>query len=494
MSNMHIKNPLSEQYKTHAKKVSLGKMFELLDIRPTPLQEHLTTLFDDRIEDWNEANIAASRRQGKTFSAAVVAVLELLKINSSTMVVSKSAKSTSVIFNEILRMLRVLGIKPTKINSNQYSLQLNDSILKCTVYKTMETLLGNKASLIILDECGTYEYTEELDINIMPMRADYSVYEDTNKFVAKVLRISSPREIGSDFYYDFIAGYEGRPKDLHHTDLFITKRGIASMRFSIYDSPLATTQLIESLRASNDEDTWKTEYMAEFIHMNSISAFNMFNPLSNTFNFSKLANKINSTTNYLGFNGSTSNPPARLKGFLGLDVGYRDNSAVIVGTVIDNDIYILDSFAKSHMTSKEFAEEIQSIIDKWSVGPLPLDFSEGANYIDPSAALMSADLINTYDIPVLPGYNKVRDGISLMNTAFKNKQLYINDELTELVDQIGMLAYKESIVGSINRNSGDPFVRIKGHHFDSVHAMRYMVTSLQQYWGVARDITTDDDW
>jgi len=481
---MQIKNPLSEQYKKHAKTVSLGRLFKLLEVEPTPMQDHLIDLFDGRLEEWNEVNIAASRRQGKTYSAAIVAILELLKVNSSTMVISKSAKSTGVIFNEILRMLRVLGLKPTKVNSNQYSLQLNDSILRCTVHKTMETLLGNKASLIILDECGTYEYEEDVNLNIAPMKLDYGTYKETNKFVAKMLRISSPREIGSDYYYSFIAGLEGRPKDLHYTDLYINSKGICSMRFSIYDSPLATPELIESIKASNDKETFETEFLAKFIHMNSISAFNMFNVDANTFSMQTLSNAIGGlTTESLGF---ASNTTTRFKGFLGLDVGYRDNSAIIVGTVIDNKIYILDSFAKSYMTSEEYATEVQNMIDKWSFGSFPLDFSEGANYIDPSAALMAADLSNTYDIAVLPGFNKVRDGISLMNTAFKNKELLINSELTELIDQISMLAYKESIIGSVNKTSGDPFVRIKGHHFDSAHALRYLVTSLQLYWGYAR--------
>ena len=87
----------------------------------------------------------------------------------------------------------------------------------------------------------------------------------------------------------------------------------------------------------------------------------------------------------------------------------------------------------------------------------------------------------------MPGYNKVREGISLMNTAFKTQSLYINKELTFLIDQITMLAFKEAIIGSINKNVGDPFVRIKGHHFDTLHALRYMSTSIMMYWGYANE-------
>ena len=488
---MQIKNKLSEDYKLHSADVSLSKLYELLDVIPTPMQQGLIELWDNRLQDFSEVNIAASRRQGKTFSAAITCVRELLIVNSSTMVVSKSAKSVAVLFNEVLRLLRVLGLKPTKVNSNQYSLQLNDSILKCTVHRTMETLLGNKASLIVLDECGTYSYSEDVNINLLPMRNDYSTYEDTAMFVAKILRISSPREIGSDFFYDNIKGKINKPSSAKETEVHISPKGVCTMTFSIYDSPLANPQLIESLKATTDSEVWQTEFLSKFIHMNSISAFSMFNDNTNTFELNELVNRIGkgSAAN-LGFHFD-SMQDSKLQGFLGLDVGFRDNSAIVVCTVIDNSIYILDGFEQSHMTSKEFAHEITSMMLKWENGSLPLDFGEGAIYIDKTAAMMSADLNITYDIPALPGFNKVREGISLMNTGFKTNKLFINKDLTGLIDQVSMLAFKEAAIGSVNKNMGDPFVRVKGHHFDIVHAMRYVTTSIMKYWGYANESTIE---
>ena len=227
--------------------------------------------------------------------------------------------------------------------------------------------------------------------------------------------------------------------------------------------------------------------------MNSISAFSMFNVDSNTFNLQDLIKKVGKgSLSSMGFHNLSSAEGSVLQGFLGLDVGFRDNSAIVVGTVIDNNIYILDAYEQAHMTSKEFAEGIQAIILKWQTGDLPLDFGEGAIYIDKTAAMMTADLNTTYDIPAMPGYNKVREGISLLNTGFKTQKLFINEDLTFLIDQITMLAFKEAMVTSINKNSGDPFVRVKGHHFDVVHAFRYMVTSLMMYWGIATEV--DDTW
>ena len=487
---MQITNKRLVDYQRHASSVSLAKLYELLDIEPTPLQKAMIELFDDNIEDWNELNISASRRYGKTFSTAILIVRELLIVNSSTMAISKSSKAVSVLFNEVLRLLRVLGIKPTKINSNSYMIQVNESVFRATPYKTVDTLLGNSATLIVGDEIGTYNVAEEMAITLLPMRNDAGAYTDTNMFVSKVVRISSPRAIGSDYYYDFIKGLEGRPKDLEKGKVYISPKGICSLNYDIYSSPLVTPQLVESLKQSTDEDVWKTEYLAKFIHMGAASAFSQFEQRNNTFNLSKLIKSVGGNIRNLGFNlECLSEGSPRLQGFLGIDVGFRDESSIIVGTVIDNKIYILDTFSSPYLTTKEFAKEIKDMMLKWQLHELALDFTEGAIYIDKSAALTSADLTVTYDIPTIPGYNKVRDGISLINTGFSSHKVFINEDLVELIDEIETLTFKENLVGGLNKNQGDPFIRVKGNHHDRVHAMRYLVTSLMMYWGIAVEET-----
>lgn len=492
---LQIINKRLQLYREHANSVSLGKLYEILDMEPTPLQSAMVELFDNRLEDWNELNIAASRRFGKTMSASILAVRELLLVNSSTICISKSSKSVGVLFNEILRLLRVLGIRPTKVNSNNYTLQVNESYFKATPFKTMDTLLGNFATLIIADESGVYAAEEEMAINLLPMRNDAGSYENTGMFVAKTVRISSPRSLGSDFYYVMLKGYEDKPKELGLKDIYISPKGYCSLTYSIYDSPLVSPELIESLKQTTDGDVWKTEYLAKFINMGAASAFDRFNQGDNTFNLEELTKRIGGTSlESLGFNfESMSESSPRLQGFLGIDIGWRDSSSVIVGTVIDNKIYVLDAFASPYLTTKELAGEIQNIITKWSSLPLPLDFSNGAIYIDKTAALTSADLNNTYDIPAMPGYNKVKEGISLINAGFKTKKVYINEALGDLVDEIETLSYKENIVGALSKTSGDPFVRLKGKgHHDRVHAMRYMVTSIMMYWGYATEASELD--
>lgn len=491
---LKLRNPLSESYIQHREQVSLGKLYALLDIEPTPLQDAMIELFDNKIDEWSELNIAASRRFGKTFSQAVLIVRELLIINSSTMVVSKSSKSVGVLFNEVLRLLRVLGVKPTKINSNNHTLQLNDSIFRATPVKTMDTLLGQKMSLGIIDEAGVFPYTEDYDITMKPMRLDFGSNEDTKRFNAKIVRVSSPRSIGSNFYYDIIKGYVSKPKALGLKDIYISPEGVCSLTYSIHDSPLITPNLIEAIKASTDKDTYATEYLAKFIHMGAASAFSQFNKEHNLFTVPELLKNIGGgPISKLGFNISAiSEGSPRLQGFVGLDIGWRDSSAIIIGTVIDNKIYIVDAFASPYLTTKEFAEQIHEMLTKWQTHELSLDFGEGAIYIDKTAAMTTADLNTTYDIPAMPGFNKVREGVSLINEGFRANNLYINEDLTDLIDEIDTLAFKENIIGGLNKTQGDPFIRPSQGHHDRVHAMRYLVTSIMMYWGIANQSTELD--
>ena len=54
---MLIKNKLSEDYKLHTASVSLGKLYELLDVEPTPMQLGLIDLWDNNLRHFSEVNI-----------------------------------------------------------------------------------------------------------------------------------------------------------------------------------------------------------------------------------------------------------------------------------------------------------------------------------------------------------------------------------------------------------------------------------------------------
>lgn len=480
-----IQNRETFEYREASNLLSLAKMFNVLNVTPTPMQLKLIDDFDNRPMYWSEINVAASRRQGKTFTVSVIAAMEILKPYSSVIIVSKSSKSVSANFNEILKNLRLLGIKPDKLNSNTYSITIGNSHLRCSTYKTVEDLLGMRASLIILDECGVYDYREFLDQVLSPMRIDYGSYQETSQFVSKILRISSPRAIGSDFHRDFEKGLPSiMERHLHERNSGYINKGCISYQYSIYDSPLVTPDIIEAIRSSNEEDVWRTEYLAEFIHNSNTSVFPQFNKTRHLYNLQDFLDKMETVSR-----GTT------YKGFIGVDIGLIDSTALVVGTVIENRLYVLESFNSNLMTTDGIAENIKRLKIKWSNhSQLRLDFDDGATYVDPSAALTRFDLANTHDVENLPAFNKIKEGINDINVLFRDNLIYIPEAEGELIEQLELLSYKESAVHSLSAStSGDPFIRIKGHHFDIAHAFRYLTASLKRFWNLPETFYYQDE-
>jgi hypothetical protein len=481
---VRIINKETKEYQEASGLIALGKLFETLDVEPTPMQLAIINDFDNRLDQWSYMNLAASRRSGKTFTVSIIAVFELLKPFSSTIIVSKSSKSLTANFNEIIKNLRLLGIKPDKLNSNTYSLTVGSSHLRCAVHTQTENLLGARASLLLIDEAGVYPYQDFMEQSLLPMRLDYGTYENTHQFVAKVVKVSSPRTIGSDFYRDFQIGLPPiLERHLHSkNDGYISNSGTISYSYNIYDSPLVTVDIIESIKKSTPEDIWKTEYLCEFIHASAVNVFPSFNKSINLYDIDKFLTKIKSI-------GKTE-----YKGFIGIDIGLIDSTAFVVGTIIENKLYVLDTFNQNLMTTDEIAKQLVTIKDKWTTHKdITLSFSEGALYIDPSAALTRFDLANDYDIENLPAFNKIKEGINDINTLFRDNLIQIPISSTELIEQIETLAYKESAVYSLSAStSGDPFLRVKGHHYDIAHAFRYLTASLKRYWNLPETTTQKD--
>ena len=480
-----IQNKETAQYKEASDILSLEKMFGVLNIEPTPMQKKLIYDFDDRRMYWSEINVAASRRQGKTFTVSVIASMEILKPYSSVIIVSKSSKSVSANFNEILKNLKMLGIKPDKLNSNTYSITIGNSHLRCSTYKTVDDLLGMRASLIILDECGVYEYKEFLDQVLSPMRIDYGSYHETSQFVSKILRISSPRTIGSDFHRDFEKGLAPlMERHLHERNDGHINNGIISYQYSIYDSPLVTPDIIEAIKSSTEEIVWRTEYLSEFIHDSNTSVFPQFSKVKHLYKLDEFLNKM-----------ETISKGVTYQGFIGVDIGLIDSTAFVIGTILENRLYILETFNSNLMTTDSIARELKRIKEKWSTHPqLKLDFDDGATYIDPSAALTRFDLANDYDIENLAAFNKIKEGINDINILFRDNLIYIPESEGEFISQLELLSYKESAVHSLSATtSGDPFVRVKGHHFDIAHAFRYLTASVKRFWNLPETFVQDMD-
>jgi len=479
---LKIINKETQQYREASSLVALGKLFNALDVTPTPMQQSIIRDFDERLDQWSYMTLCASRRSGKTFTISIIVCFELLKPYSSVILVSKSSKSLTANFNEIVKNLRLLGIKPDKINSNTYSLTIGQSHLRCAVNSQTENLLGAKSSLLLVDEAGTFNYADFMEQALLPMRIDYGTYEDTKQFVSKVIKVSSPRTIGSDFHKDYLKGLPPiMERHLHErNDGYISPDGYISYNYNIYDSPLVNEDIINAIIKTTEPDIWRTEYLGEFIHASATNVFPRFNKETHLYDQVDLFKKLDKSITF--------------QGFIGVDVGLVDSTAFVVGTIIENKLFILDTFHSNLMTTDEIAKNLSSMIDKWeNHDDITLDFSDGAIYIDPSAALTRFDLANDYDVENLPAFNKIKAGVDDINKLFKDNLIFIPFDSNTLIEQLETLAFKETVASQLSASSsGDPFVRVKGHHYDVAHAFRYLVASLKRFWNLPETQLEDE--
>lgn len=468
-----------EQYKEIASMVSLSKLFTAMGIEQTPMQVNISKLFDEQLSEWNQLTLVASRRSGKTFTAAAIIVRELLIPNSSTVCVSRSAKSMSNLFKEILKNLRTLGVKTDKINSQQYYIEVNGSVYRGGMISATEGLLSSRASLIVFDECGIYDYADVKSREIEPMRTDFGLYEDTKRFVAKIVMVSSPRFIGSDFYNDYQDGLPPITERHKHeeNDLYISDKGFVSLHYSIYNSPLVTPAMIETIRAAEkDDNVFKTEYAAEFVTFSASNVY-LFTD-DDIYDIDLLFSRLKAA-------GHLMTEPLPL--FIGLDIGYKDNTAIVVSTVVENVFYVVDCYDSGLMTHEDIARTLKELIVKWeNHEALPLSLYHGTIHSDPSAVMTNHSLILDHDIPIQPGYNRIKIGVDTINNLFRHGLLKIPHNQPRLIEQLKLLAYSESSMHSINANKLDPFIKApKGlGHWDLVQAFRYSVVTVSRQFGI----------
>jgi len=424
------------------RKIKLGKqrpklknLFKLTELKPLPFQEKVIYVIDKQYEEFHTLFLLASRRSSKSITTAHIAVLDLLTPQANVGLVCPTNKQLDVIFNEVLKILRKMGIKPVSINSQQKTFKLeNGSAFYGVSEKTVEQLEGLSLSLLIIDEVFLIKDIDRILSSLSPAMLTYGTHPNGMR-LAKTIMLGSLRK--NKVAYEYYLRGERKEK------------GYISINYKATENPLFTPEMLQQERERIGEKEFRMQYLNEPVLFQESSVFYSFDYKKNTISVEMFKNIIDKDSILIA----------------GLDVGASDNSSYLLIYVEGGKYYVLDGFEVNNTSEAKLAEMIKNIEKKWGIEPT-------IRYIDPSAKLTRIGLANDHDLIFYPALNAIKESVGLLNQLFEQEKLFINKDMKELIQQIQIIEWKEQTT-----KSPDPFKRVKGHHFDYIAALRYAVYS-----------------
>lgn len=320
----------------------------------------------------------AGRRTGKSYSAAILAFSKLLEPGQQVMVVAPNFSLSSIIWDYVTDLIRLMNIEVEKFNQKDKVVKLiNGSIFRLLSANNRDSLVGRAANLLIIDEAAIIPNDEYF---IRDLRPALSTFRDS-----RCLWISTPRGKGNYLYDYYMRGQNEDYEDwgsavytwrsnprLSEKDVMEAKRSMTRALFAQeYECEWTTTesQIYDSIREEKHVGDYQTRKFVEVI--------------------------------------------------AGLDVGYRDENVFVVIGYDGENYFILDEYISKESTTSELASVISEKIDEWRIDTI---------YIDSAAQQVKADFAYDYDIYCENAIKSVNDGINFIQTLIEHDHLYFDTE------------------------------------------------------------------
>lgn len=402
-------------------KVPIEAYLELLGISPIPSQIALINAINN--PKYRFVVGALSRRQGKTYIGNIIAQCVALVPNSHVLIVSPNYNLSQISFDLQRNLIKHFDLEITKDNAKDRVIELsNGSTVRLGSVNQIDSVVGRSYDFVLFDEAALADGETAFNVAIRPT---------LDKPHSKALFISTPRGRNNWFSKFFNRGY---------TDEF---KEWASIKATWKDNPRATESDIDEARRSMSHSEFAQEYEADF---------NIFQGQIWNFNHEKCVEDLSS----LDIRGMDI--------IAGLDVGFRDPTALCVLAFDGEKYYCIDEYYAAERTTEEHAAHISEILAKRGV-----DYC----FIDAAAAQTRYDLAQNYDISTINAKKSVIDGIGYVASLVDNDRLIVHQECAE-------------VLRSLDQYRWDPnpnLMKEKPIHDSSCHmadALRYALYSFEE--------------
>ena len=362
-------------------KLPIQGYLDLLNIEPLPSQMAIINSIND--PKYRFVTAAVSRRQGKTYIANIIGQLVALVPNCNILIMSPNYNLSQISFDLQRNLIKHFDLEVRKDNAKDRVIELsNSSTIRMGSVNQVDSCVGRSYDLIIFDEAALVDGEDAFNVALRPT---------LDKENSKALFISTPRGKNNWFAKFFNRGF---------TDEFPEW---ASIRATYMDNPRMSERDIEEARRSMSEAEFRQEYEADF---------NTFEGQIWNFDYE------NCTGNLLELD------TRRMDVIAGLDVGYRDPTAlcVIAYDWTEEKYYLVDEYYNSERTTEQHAIEIQKLIDRWDIDCI---------FIDSAAQQTRFDLAQQYDISTNNAKKSVLDGIARVEKIIDNDTLIVDQNCKE---------------------------------------------------------------
>lgn len=362
-------------------KLPIAHYLELLNVTPLPSQIAIINAINN--PKYRFVAAAVSRRQGKTYIANIIGQLVSLVPNTNILIMSPNYSLSQISFDLQRQLIKHFDLEVTKDNAKDKVIEIsNGSSVRMGSVNQVDSCVGRSYDLIIFDEAALADGRDAFNVALRPT---------LDKDNSKAIFISTPRGRNNWFSEFFHRGYSDEFPEW------------CSIRATYKDNPRMSESDILEARKSMSEAEFRQEYEADFnTYEGQIWKFNFEENVKDLSNFET----------------------KRMDVFAGLDVGYKDPTAmcVIAYDWDENKYYLVDEYFNAERTTEQHATEIKKLIDRWDI-----DFV----YIDSAAQQTRYDFAQNYDISTINAKKSVLDGIGHVSSVIDNNNLYVDQQAKE---------------------------------------------------------------
>ena len=377
------KDVLSEElvdYRSETRflKLPVDPYLDLLNITPLPSQIAIINAINN--PKYRFVSAAVSRRQGKTYIANIIGQLVSLVPGSNILIMSPNYSLSQISFDLQRNLIKHFDLEVTKDNAKDKVIEIsNGSTVRMGSINQVDSCVGRSYDLIIFDEAALADGKDAFNVALRPT---------LDKDNSKAIFISTPRGRNNWFSEFFYRGFSEEFPEW------------CSIRATYKDNPRMSQTDIDEARKSMSEAEFRQEYEADF---------NTYEGQIWKFNFETQVKDL------------TQLDTSRMDVFAGLDVGYKDPTAmcVIAYDWDSEQYYLVDEYFDAERTTEQHAAEIQKLIDRWDIDYI---------YIDSAAQQTRFDFAQNYDISTINAKKSVLDGIGHVSGIIENDILFVDQE------------------------------------------------------------------